>query len=63
MLRTRWTCEIHGTECALAIPCFECKREVENPTLIEKDSARQAPKDRQEAQLARERNAKPRLRI
>lgn len=51
----KWKCEIHSTECSLGHPCYECKREIQNPEIVERDVM--------EKPAVRERNSKPRARI
>lgn len=52
----KWRCEIHGIYCSVGRPCYECKREIEKPEIIEKSEIAQN-------QTTRERNSKPRIRI
>lgn len=55
--KKRWKCELHWIECSMGSPCFECKREVANPGIIESEFRTPAN------EKVRERNAQPRLRL
>jgi hypothetical protein len=55
IVKQKWRCTIHGIECSLLHPCYECKKEVQNPNIIEND--------KQEFHDLREKNARPRIRL
>lgn len=48
----KWMCEIHGVACCYGTPCYECKRELASPNIIE-----QHERDRPDI---REKNGRPR---
>jgi len=50
--RNKWMCEIHGIACCYGTPCYECKREIQHPEIIERHE--------NERPEVRERNSKPR---
>jgi hypothetical protein len=52
MTNNTWICEIHGITCSYGHPCYECKKELANPEIIEKDKL--------PLQAKREKNARPR---
>jgi hypothetical protein len=52
-----WRCELHWTECTLGSPCYECKREVSDPGIIESEF-----RTPDKAKI-REKNSQPRLRL
>jgi hypothetical protein len=55
--KKQWLCELHQVRCSLGTPCYECKRELSDQSIIE--SEKRTP----EAARIREKNAQVRLRL